>query len=195
MKRILFIDNFDSFTYNLVDEFQKRDCQVLIYRNDIPPEELEVLTEKFKPGLIVLSPGPSTPGEAGSCIALIKRCCEKIPIFGVCLGHQCMIEAFGGKVGPANEIVHGKVSPVSHNGKGIYEGVPNPFLAGRYHSLAGLEIPAELEVTAQCGDIVMGIAHRRLPLTGVQYHPESILTAGGHLVLENLLKNVEVHHA
>ena len=195
MKKILFIDNFDSFTYNLVDEFQKRGCTVIIYRNDLAMDEFARRIEHFEPSLMVFSPGPSTPRDAGNCIALIRRYAESIPLFGVCLGHQCMIEAFGGKVGYAGETVHGKVSPVAHNGRGIYEGAPSPLLVGRYHSLAGLTIPEELEVTATCGSVVMGISHRRLPVTGVQYHPESILTAGGQVIFENLLTLTEVRNA
>lgn len=195
MKKILLIDNFDSFTYNLVDEFQKRSCQVLIYRNDRDMSDFRALIGEFEPSLLVFSPGPSTPAEAGVSMELIREYRQRMAMFGVCLGHQCMIEAFGGKVGYAGETVHGKVSAVTHSGRGLYEGVPNPLYVGRYHSLAGLVIPRELEITARCGKIVMGIAHRTLPIFGLQYHPESILTAEGHRIFENILRTIEVPHA
>jgi anthranilate synthase/aminodeoxychorismate synthase-like glutamine amidotransferase len=195
MTRVLFIDNFDSFTYNLVDEFEKRGCEVMVYRNDISLGEFDEIIMRFVPSLLVFSPGPSTPRDAGNSLALMRAYKEKIAMFGVCLGHQCMIEAFGGRVGYAGDTVHGKVSQVWHDGKGIYDGVANPLSVGRYHSLAGLEIPDELEVTARCGNLVMGIAHRKLPITGVQYHPESILTAGSDRIFKNLLLSRENDHA
>jgi anthranilate synthase component II len=195
MIRILFIDNFDSFTYNLVDEFEKRGCRVMVYRNDCALPDFERIFMEFQPALLVLSPGPGTPREAGNSIPLIRKYKEKVAMFGVCLGHQCMIEAFGGKVGYAGETVHGKISQVWHQEKGIYQGVANPLSVGRYHSLAGLEIPGEFQVTARCGSLVMGIAHRDLPITGVQYHPESILTAGSDRIFRNLLLPLEGRHA
>jgi anthranilate synthase component 2 len=190
-RKILFIDNYDSFTYNLVDEFEKRNCQVTIFRNDLPFSLYERTINEDKPFLIVLSPGPSHPAGAGSCIELIQKYHGTLPFFGVCLGHQCIIEALGGTVGPAGEIIHGKIWPVTHNGRGIYRGLPSPLMAGRYHSLAGTVIPHELEVTAQCGDVVMSVQHRRRPIIGVQYHPESILTAAGDAILRNLFALIE----
>ncbi len=189
---ILFIDNFDSFTYNLVDEFEKRGCKCLVYRNNVPMAKVNEVVKKFRSALIVISPGPGSPKEAGICIDLVKRYKGKLPIFGVCLGHQCIIEAFGGLVGRANNIVHGKPSSIKHDGKGVFSGMENPFQAGRYHSLAGKKIPDCLEVTASSEDEpVMAVRHKRYFIEGVQFHPESILTACGGQIIENLL---EMYH-
>ena len=184
---VLFIDNFDSFTYNLVDEFAKRDAEVLVYRNDVRLSELERIVADESPALLVISPGPSTPARAGVCIEAVKAFAGRLPIFGVCLGHQVMIEAYGGRVDRAPLPMHGKTSWVEHDGKGIFAGLPQPMAVGRYHSLVGVEIPDELEVCARTGDIVMGIRHRSLPLVGVQFHPESILTPAGGMMVERLM--------
>jgi anthranilate synthase/aminodeoxychorismate synthase-like glutamine amidotransferase len=186
--RILFIDNFDSFTYNLVDEFAKRQAEVLILRNNISLDFLAAKLKSFKPHFIVLSPGPSTPQEAGICIELIKKYAGKVPILGVCLGHQALAEAFGGKVDLAGEVVHGKASWIKHDDQGLFAGLENPFLAGRYHSLAVKAIPPNFIVTATCGQLIMGIRHKTLPLEGVQFHPESILTPTGGRLIENVLQ-------
>ncbi len=192
IKRILFIDNFDSFTYNLVDEFEKRGCKVEVYRNNVPLEQVKKVVEKFNPHLIVISPGPSSPKKAGNIIKIIREFSGKVPIFGVCLGEQAIIEAFGGVVGKAVETIHGKPSLVSHDGKGIFEGLANPFQAGRYHSLAGQKIPAQLIVSAKSeSGIVMGIRHKKHFVEGVQFHPESILTPEGGKIIENVLAMVE----
>ena len=192
MTRVLFIDNFDSFTYNLVDEFAKRKCKVEVYRNDVPMAKIAGIVKRFKPALIVVSPGPGNPKSAGNSIAVIKKYSGKIPIFGVCLGLQCMADAFGGKVGRAGETVHGKASMVSHDGKGIYRNIPSPFRAGRYHSLAALKVPASFKVTADSQNgIVMGMEHNEHRTIGVQFHPESILTPAGGRIIENLLKEVK----
>lgn len=189
---ILMIDNFDSFTYNLVDEFEKRDCKVFVYRNSIGLKNFEKIVKKINPKLIVISPGPSAPKDAGISIEVIKRYAGKIPIFGVCLGHQCIIEAFDGVVGRAPEIFHGKPSKIIHDKKTIYENLENPFQAGRYHSLAGLKIPDELIVSAKSdSNIVMGIRHKKFFIEGVQFHPESILTPSGGLIIENLLEGTK----
>ncbi|MBU2477357.1 aminodeoxychorismate/anthranilate synthase component II [Candidatus Micrarchaeota archaeon] len=189
MKKVLIIDNFDSFTFNLVEEFDKRDCKTLVYRNDISIKKAREIINKFKPKLIVISPGPNTPKKAGICIRLIKEFSKKIPIFGVCLGHQCIVEAFGGKVKKSTEIMHGKSSEIIHNKKGLFREVENPFIAGRYHSLAAVEIPNSLEVTAKTTNgIVMAVKHKKLPVVGVQFHPESILTAEGSKIIENILQ-------
>lgn len=190
---ILFIDNFDSFTYNLVDEFKKRNCNVLVYRNNVGLKVIDREISRFKPKLIVISPGPGTPQKSGNCIDIIKKYSKKIPIFGVCLGHQCMIEAFNGKVGKAPEIVHGKSSKIKHDSKGIFEGLENPFQAGRYHSLVGISIPYCFEVSARTTklNIVMAIRHKELNLIGVQFHPESILTPTGGKIIDNLINMVE----
>lgn len=188
MRKVLFIDNFDSFTYNLVDDFCKRDCEAKVYRADTSIEELIREAKTFKPNLVLLSPGPGTPDTAGVTLAAIDHFKDKLPIFGVCLGHQAIVRYFGGKVGHAPEPVHGKGARVTHNGKGIFEGVENPLQAGRYHSLCALTLPDCLEKTADCDGIVMGVQHRDLPIYGVQFHPESILTPAGGKIIENVLK-------
>ena len=189
---ILMIDNFDSFTYNLVDEFEKRNCKVFVYRNSISFKNFEKIVKKIKPKLIVISPGPSSPKDAGISISVIKHYTGKIPVFGVCLGHQCIIEAFAGIVGKAPEILHGKPSKVMHDKKTIYKNLENPFQVGRYHSLAGLKIPDVLVVSAKSGsNVVMGVRHRKFFVEGVQFHPESILTPNGGLIIENLLGEIK----
>lgn len=190
--KVLFIDNFDSFVYNLVDEFEKRDCEILVYRNNANIGVIDNTVKKFKPELIVISPGPSTPKDAGNSIAIIKEYFDKIPIFGVCLGHQCIVEALGGMVGSAPEIIHGKPSKIKHDGLGIYKGIENPFQAGRYHSLTGIDVPYCMEISARSEKgIVMGIRHKECFVVGVQYHPESILTPAGGKLIENLIRLVE----
>ncbi len=185
---ILFIDNFDSFIYNLVDEFQKRSCNVLVYRNNTDMALIDNVITQFTPKLIVISPGPSTPRNAGICIPLIQKYYERIPIFGVCLGHQCIVEAFNGKVSKCKEIVHGKPSLIQHDGKGIFNGMNNPLQVGRYHSLAAVKMPLQFELTAHKDDIVMAIRHKQFPVIGVQFHPESILTPSGGKIIENILE-------
>ena len=190
--RVLFIDNFDSFTYNLVEEFRKRKCSVLVYRNDAAIEMIEKAVKKFRPNLIVVSPGPSSPKNAGNSMAVIKNYSKKIPIFGVCLGHQCIIEASGGKVDKAPEPTHGKDSAILHDKKTIFRNLESHFHAGRYHSLAGLEIPDSLEVSARTEDnIVMAIRHKKHFVEGVQFHPESILTPCGGKIIENIIGMVK----
>lgn len=189
---VLMIDNFDSFTYNLVDEFEKRNCKVFVYRNNIGLENFEKIIEKSNLKLIVISPGPSAPKDAGISIEVIRRYTGKIPIFGVCLGHQCIVEAFGGVVGKAPEVFHGKPSKVIHDNKTIYKNVENPIQVGRYHSLAGLKIPDELIISAKSDKgIVMGVRHKNFFVEGVQFHPESILTPSGGLLIENLLEEIK----
>ena len=145
--------------------------------------------EALKPERILLSPGPCTPGEAGILVPLIKHMAGKAPILGVCLGHQAIGEAFGGKVVRAAQLMHGKTSPVAHDGKGVFEGLPTPLTCTRYHSLIVDEdgLPAELEVTARTGSVIMGLRHRMLAIEGVQFHPESVLTEGGHQMIKNFL--------
>ncbi|MBI1935912.1 aminodeoxychorismate/anthranilate synthase component II [Candidatus Woesearchaeota archaeon] len=190
--RVIMIDNFDSFTYNLVDEFEKRNCEVEVYRNNIGMEQFDKIIDSFNPNLIVISPGPSHPRDAGISIEVIKKYSGKIPIFGVCLGHQCIIEAFDGKVGRASEVLHGKPSRVSHDKKSIYRNIETPFQVGRYHSLAGLDIPKELIVSAKTDSgIVMGVRHEKFFVEGVQFHPESILTPNGGLIIENLIDELK----
>jgi len=191
MTNILFIDNFDSFTYNLVDEFRKRGAAVDVFRNNVPLDHVSSVIEDTAPDLVVLSPGPSTPEDAGNCVPLIQRHRGEIPIFGVCLGEQSIIEALGGTVGKSIETLHGKASAIHHDGKGLFDGLDNPFSAGRYHSLSGQDIPDELEISARTpSDVVMGIRHRTEALVGIQFHPESILTPAGGRIIENALSTV-----
>jgi anthranilate synthase component 2 len=181
------IDNYDSFTYNLVQYLGELGEDVKVVRND----ELSVdAIEALAPARIVLSPGPCTPNEAGVSLALIERFKGRVPILGVCLGHQAIGQAFGGRVVHAKTLMHGKVSRIHHHGKGVFRGLPTPYEATRYHSLA-IErdsCPADLEVTAWTEDgEIMGVRHRRLAVEGVQFHPESILTQHGHALLRNFL--------
>ena len=186
------IDNFDSFTFNLVDEFEKRNCKVFVYRNNISLNNFKSIVEEIKPKLIVISPGPSTPKDAGISIDVIKNYSGKIPIFGVCLGHQAIVEAFGGIVGKAPEVFHGKPSKISHDKKSIYKNLSNPIQVGRYHSLCGLKIPNELEIASRTNNgIVMGVRHNKFFVEGVQFHPESILTPDGGIMIENLLEELK----
>ena len=186
---VLFIDNFDSFSFNLVDDLRRRGAQVHVWRNDIAPDEaLERALALPTPRLIVISPGPGDPTDAGCCVPLVNRAIGKLPLFGVCLGHQAIVEACGGRVGYAGEVVHGKAAPVTHGGKGIFSGLPSPMLAARYHSLAALHLPEELEVIAHCDQLVMAVAHRAAPVVGVQFHPESILTPRGGLLMDAVLR-------
>lgn len=187
-RKVLFIDNFDSFTYNLVDDFCKRDCQARVYRADTGLEELRMLAEGFGPDLVVISPGPGTPDTAGVSIEAVGYFKDKAPIFGVCLGHQVIVQYFGGKIGHAPEPMHGKPSRITHNGRGIFAGVENPLQAGRYHSLMALDLPDCLERTAEFEGLVMGVEHKELPIFGVQFHPESILTPAGGRIIENVLR-------
>jgi anthranilate synthase/aminodeoxychorismate synthase-like glutamine amidotransferase len=185
---VLFIDNFDSFTYNLVDEFAKRQCPTKVYRADIGLDELVAAAVDFKPDLLVLSPGPGNPDTAGVTLAAIDYFQDKLPMFGVCLGHQAIVQYFGGKIDHAPTVMHGKPSRITHNNSGVFEGLENPLQAGRYHSLCGIQLPDCLETTAEFEGIVMGIQHKNKPIYGVQFHPESILTPTGGKVIENMLK-------
>jgi len=186
-RKVLFVDNFDSFTYNLVDDFCKRNCRAKVYRADTRIEELKVLAEEFNPDLLVISPGPGTPDTAGVSLSAVEYFKDKLPIFGVCLGHQVIVQYFGGKISHAPEPMHGKPSRVTHNEKGIFAGVENPLHAGRYHSLCVVELPDCLEQTAEFEGIIMGVMHKELPVYGVQFHPESILTPAGGKIIENVL--------
>lgn len=186
-QKVLFIDNFDSFTYNLVDDFCKRDCEAKVYRADTEPAALQAIVESLDPDLLVISPGPGTPKTAGVSLAAVDCFKERLPIFGVCLGHQTIVEYFGGQIGHAPEPMHGKPSRISHNDQGVFAGIENPLQAGRYHSLIATQVPDCLEVVAEFEGIVMGVKHRTLPIYGVQFHPESILTPAGGRVIENVL--------
>ncbi len=185
---ILMIDNYDSFTYNLVQYLGELGAELKVFRNDeITLEQIENL----KPSRIVISPGPCTPDEAGISLALIERFAGKAPILGVCLGHQAIGQAFGGKVVRAKQVMHGKLSRIEHDGRGIFSGIENHFVATRYHSLAveRATLPACLAVTAKAEDgEIMGLRHRSLPVEGVQFHPEAMLTEHGHEMLQNFLQ-------
>jgi para-aminobenzoate synthetase component II len=185
--RVLVVDNYDSFVFNLVQYLGQLGVACDVRRND----EISVReVGKLRPGGILLSPGPGTPERAGICIELIKTYGDKIPIFGVCLGHQAFGAAYGATVTRAPELLHGKTSLVAHTGVGVLAGLPDPFIATRYHSLAVVEstLPAEIEVTGHTqSGVVMAMRHRKLPIEGVQFHPESVLTQGGHLMLANWL--------
>jgi anthranilate synthase component 2 len=185
---ILMIDNYDSFTYNLVQYFGELDAKVEVYRNDAITIDDIV---RMKPERIVVSPGPSSPENAGISVDVIKTFAGKVPLLGVCLGHQSIGYAFGGKIIRAGKLMHGKVSRIRHDGKGLFKGMSNPFEATRYHSLVIEEksIPACLEITARAEDDneIMGVRHKTLPVWGVQFHPESILTKEGKKVLSNFL--------
>jgi anthranilate synthase/aminodeoxychorismate synthase-like glutamine amidotransferase len=186
--RILLIDNYDSFTYNLVQAFLVLGASVDVHRNDaLSVDEALALT----PSHLVISPGPGTPRDAGVSMRMIQAFTGRIPIFGVCLGHQSLVEVFGGRVVRAARLMHGKVSPVRHDGKGLYAGMPEEFEAGRYHSLIAApdSIPPVLEVTARTAEgEIMGVRHRTLPIEGVQFHPESVLTPDGPILMANFLK-------
>ena len=184
---LVLIDNYDSFTFNLVHYLGELGAEVVVHRNDKVTSAAVVGAD---PDAIVLSPGPCTPKEAGICLDLIAQASATIPILGVCLGHQAIGDAFGGKVVRAPVPVHGKLSEIRHQGGGIFRGINAPFHATRYHSLVVERdsLPAELAVTAETGDgLIMGLAHNRLPLHGVQFHPESIASEHGHLMLKNFL--------
>ena len=187
-KRILFIDNFDSFTYNLVDDFGKRHCQTKVYRADTPLDELKTIADQLDPDLVIISPGPGNPDTAGVSLQAVDYFKTRVPIFGVCLGHQVIVQYFGGTIGHAPEPMHGKPSRVTHNEKGLFAGIENPLQAGRYHSLMAQVLPDCLERTAEFEGVVMGVQHKELPVFGVQFHPESILTPAGGKIIENVLQ-------
>jgi anthranilate synthase/aminodeoxychorismate synthase-like glutamine amidotransferase len=186
--QILLVDNYDSFTYNLVQAFLVLGAQVDVHRNDAISVEQALA---LKPTHLVISPGPGTPQNAGVSMRMIEAFTGRIPIFGVCLGHQSLVEVFGGKVVRAQRLMHGKVSPVLHDGKGLFAGLPQDFEAGRYHSLIAApdSIPAVLDVTARTAEgEIMGVRHKSLPIEGVQFHPESVLTPDGPMLMGNFLK-------
>ena len=183
---ILMIDNYDSFTYNLVHLFGELGADVVVRRNDqITPDEAEDLS----PSHLVVSPGPGRPEDAGVSLPILERLCGRVPTLGVCLGHQALVQLYGGTVGQARELVHGKATIVAHDGRGIFAGLPEDFLAGRYHSLAATSVPDVFEVSATAADgEVMAVRHRELPVDGVQFHPESVLTPHGIDIARNFLE-------
>ena len=183
---ILLVDNYDSFTYNLAHLFGELGVEVLVRRNDaIDADE----AERLRPSHLVVSPGPGRPADAGATPEIIRRLAPSIPTLGVCLGHQAIVEAFGGSVGPARELVHGKSCLVTHDGRGIFSGLPEPLEVGRYHSLAATVVPEALDVNARSDDgEVMAVRHRELAVEGLQFHPESVLTPLGSEFARNFLR-------
>lgn len=194
--RVVLIDNFDSFSWNLVDEFAKRGCAVEVWRNTVPPAHALARAEADGgPALLVMSPGPGTPRDAGCCLELVRLAASRVPLFGVCLGHQAIIEAYGGTIGSAGEALHGKTSTVTHQGATPFEGLPSPLTVGRYHSLGAFTVPDPLRPTALGGALVMGVMHRHAPMIGVQFHPESILTPEGSGLIANVIHWAKRSHA
>jgi anthranilate synthase/aminodeoxychorismate synthase-like glutamine amidotransferase len=188
MSKVLLIDNYDSFTYNLAHLFGELGAEVVVRRND----EITVAeAEAMAPTHVVISPGPGRPEAAGVSEEIVRTFAGRVPTLGVCLGHQAIVEAFGGEVGYARELLHGKASPVKHDGTGIFSDLPEPFDAGRYHSLAATRLPDVLEPTAYAEDgEVMAVRHRSLPVVGVQFHPESVLTPDGPMLARNFLQGL-----
>ena len=183
---ILLVDNYDSFTYNLAHLFGELGAEVIVRRNDAIDAAGAV---RLAPSQLVISPGPGRPSESGDTLEIIRRLAPNVPTLGVCLGHQAIVEAFGGEVGLAQTLVHGKAGPVRHDGRGLFHGLPEEFEAGRYHSLAATRVPDVLEVSATTADgEVMAVRHRELRIDGVQFHPESILTPLGSDLARNFLE-------
>jgi anthranilate synthase/aminodeoxychorismate synthase-like glutamine amidotransferase len=182
---ILLVDNYDSFTYNLAHLFGELGAEVLVHRNDeLTADE----AERLAPSHLVISPGPGRPEDAGEMPAILRRLAGRVPTLGVCLGHQAIVQVYGGEVGQARELVHGKATAVDHDGRGIFTGLPEGFQAGRYHSLAATSVPDVFEISATATDgEVMAVRHRELPLDGVQFHPESVLTPSGLDLVRNFL--------
>lgn len=190
---ILFIDNFDSFSFNLVDALLQLDAEVDVYRNDIRADDALQIAEARNSALIVFSPGPGKPTDAGCTVELIRKAAGRFPMFGVCLGHQAIAESFGGRVASANAIMHGKKSRIRHYGHKLFCNLPDCLDVGRYHSLTVTRLPDELEAIAEFDNQVMALAHRELPIYGVQFHPESILTTHGQTLMQNILTIAKSH--
>ncbi|MCG7496069.1 aminodeoxychorismate/anthranilate synthase component II [Vibrio sp. Of7-15] len=187
MAHIVLLDNFDSFTYNLVDQFRSLGYPVTIYRNSLTAEAIEQAVDKLTNPVVVLSPGPGAPADAGCMPEVIQRLKGKTPMIGICLGHQAIVEAYGGKVEGAGDIVHGKASMMNHNDHAIYKQLPNPVSIARYHSLVATQIPTTLETTADVDGLVMAVMNEQDKVCGFQFHPESILTTQGAQLLTNTL--------
>jgi anthranilate synthase/aminodeoxychorismate synthase-like glutamine amidotransferase len=185
---ILLIDNYDSFTYNLAHLLGELGAEVVVRRNDeITPDQ----AEQLEPSHLVISPGPGRPEDAGASEEILRRLSTRVPTLGVCLGHQALVQIHGGEVGQARHLVHGKATSVAHDGRGIFDGLPPGFQAGRYHSLAALSVPDVFEISATADDgEVMAVRHRELPVDGVQFHPESVLTPHGRDIARNFLQGV-----
>ncbi len=187
MADIVFIDNFDSFTYNLVDQFRSLGHQVTIYRNNIPAQHIEDAVAQLSQPVVLLSPGPGAPNEAGSMPEIIQRLKGKVPMIGICLGHQAIVEAYGGKVAGAGDIVHGKVSMMAHQEHPIYADLPSPLAIARYHSLVAQVVPPSLTITAEVDGLVMSVVQEQDKVCGFQFHPESIMTTYGATLLTNAI--------
>jgi len=187
MANILLIDNVDSFTYNLVDQLRASGHQVVIYRNKIPAQTIIEQLAQLEHPVLMLSPGPGTPSQAGCMPELLQRLRGQLPIIGICLGHQAIIEAYGGHVGQAGEILHGKASVITHDEQAMFAGMNNPLPVARYHSLVGSNIPDDLVVNAHYNGMVMAVRHDKHRVCGFQFHPESILTSQGARLLEQTL--------
>jgi anthranilate synthase/aminodeoxychorismate synthase-like glutamine amidotransferase len=183
---ILLVDNYDSFTYNLAHLFQELGAEVTVVRNDAIDADG---AERLAPSHLVVSPGPGRPEDSGATLEIVEQLGRSVPTLGVCLGHQAIVEAFGGEVGQAKRLLHGKASPIAHDGRGLFAGLPEPLQAGRYHSLAATRVPESLEVCATTEDgEVMAVRHRELPIDGIQFHPESVLTPDGPALARNFLE-------
>jgi anthranilate synthase/aminodeoxychorismate synthase-like glutamine amidotransferase len=182
---ILLLDNYDSFVYNLAHLLEKQGPRVEVVRNDMITADA---AEELAPTHLVISPGPGRPSDAGNAMEIFERLGASVPVLGVCLGHQIIVEALGGQVGSSKHLVHGKSSMVEHDAKGIFTGLPSPLPAGRYHSLAAVAVPDVLEVCGMSEDEIMAVRHRELPINGVQFHPESILTPNGEDLVKNFLQ-------
>lgn len=192
---VLFIDNFDSFSFNLVDDLRRRGATVEVWRHDIPATlALERCLEWSGPRLIMLSPGPGAPADAGCCVELVRRAEQRaLPLVGVCLGHQAIVEALGGSVERAPEVVHGKAARITHDGTSLFRGLPSPLSVGRYHSLVATRLPDSLRVCASLDGMVMAVEHTAAPIAGLQFHPESLLTTQGSGILDNIFAWVQSH--
>jgi anthranilate synthase/aminodeoxychorismate synthase-like glutamine amidotransferase len=183
---ILLVDNYDSFTYNLAHLFEELGAGVTVIRNDAIDADR---AERLAPSHLIISPGPGRPEDAGASVEIVRRLAPRVPTLGVCLGHQAIVQAYGGEIGQAHRLLHGKASAVTHDGRGVFEGLPDPLAGGRYHSLAATTVPDELEIcaTAEDGE-VMAVRHRELPVVGIQFHPESVLTPDGPTLGRNFLE-------
>ncbi|MEF1291756.1 aminodeoxychorismate/anthranilate synthase component II [Vibrio sp. M260118] len=188
MANIVFIDNFDSFTYNLVDQFRSLGHEVTIYRNNIAAEAIEATVAALDNPVVLLSPGPGAPSEAGSMPEIIQRLKGKVPMIGICLGHQAIVEAYGGTVAGAGEIIHGKVSMMEHQNHATYAELPSPLAIARYHSLVATHVPEALTITAEVDGLVMSVVQEQDKVCGFQYHPESIMTTYGATLLANAIE-------
>ena len=191
--RVTLLDNIDSFTFNLVDEFARRGARVTVFRNDRPAAEILAHAAEPGPRLLVVSPGPGNPAGAGSAVAAIAGGLGRVPVFGVCLGHQALVVALGGLVGLAPAPLHGRATPLRHQGTGIFAGLPSPMPVARYHSLAATTVPDGLDSIAESDGVVMAVSHRTLAAIGVQFHPESVHTPHGGRLIDHVI--AWAHHA